>query len=193
MTENSVIAKEITSDKPANKRKKAKTLLQNIEQIIEYAEKSKLNDDFYQKAKPNIHFVAKTMNLTSNQAVIFSLFMEFSYDSRILISQLSEFLGCRNIKAVCMMSDVDVLESRRLVRCCREKGSGITYRVPPEVVKAVKQNIVYQPEKTDNLNTDTLFKHFERLFEERGDNEIGYDALIQDLRSLMDDNSSLIF
>jgi len=193
MTIDSVITKEDTSDKHLNKKKKAKTLLQNIEQIIEYSEKSKLNDEFFQKAKTNINFVSKTMNLTANQAVIFSLFMEFCWDSSINTSQLSEFLGCRNIKAVCMMNDIDLLEARRLVRCCREKGSRITYRVPPEVVDAVKQNIVYQPEITNNLNTDTLFKHIERLFDERGNNEIGYDALVNELRSLLDENPSLLF
>ena len=100
-----------TGDKPLIKKTKAKTLLQHIEQIVEYAEKSKLSDEFYQKAKPHINFVAKTMNLTSNQAVIFSLFMEHSHDSRILISELSKFLECRNIKAICMMSDIDELET----------------------------------------------------------------------------------
>ena len=193
MTTNSGITKENTSDKHLNKKMKAKTLLQNIEQIIEFAENSKLNDEFYQKAKANINVVAKTMNLTPSQALIFSLFMEFNNDWRIQIRELSDFLGCRKIKTVCMMSDVDVLETRRLVRCCREKGSTPTYRVPLEVVNAVKQNVVFQPEKTDNLNTETLFKHIERLFDERSNHEIGFDALVHDLRSLLNENSSLVF
>ena len=183
-----------SSDKPASKMQKAKTLLQHIEQIIEYAEKSKLDDEFYQKAKSNIKFVAKTMNLTSNQAVIFSLFMEKSNDNYINLPELSNFLGCRNIKTVCMMSDVDVLEARRLVRCCREKrGSAASYRVPFEVVHAVEKNIVYQPEKTTNLNTDSLFKHIERLFDEKNNSEITYDLLSYELRSLLNNNSSLAF
>jgi hypothetical protein len=185
--------KENTSDKPLIKKQKAKTLLQHIEQIIEYAENSKLSDKFYQNAKTNINFVAKTMNLTSNQAVIFSLFMEYSSDNRILISELSKFLGCRNIKEICMMRAVDVLESRHLVRCCRKKEGGICYLVPHEIVKAVKENIVYQPEKTTGLNTDSLFNHIERLFDERSNNEITGDTLFQELCSLLDDNSSLVF
>jgi SpoVK/Ycf46/Vps4 family AAA+-type ATPase len=92
-----------------------------------------------------------------------------------------------------MMSDVEVLETRRLIRCCREKRKRTTYRVPSEVVKAVKENIGYQPERTDNLNTDTLFKHIERLFDERSDSEVTYNALIQELRFLLNDNSSLVF
>ena len=183
----------ITKEKHANKKNKAKTLLHNIEQIIENAEKSKLNDEFYQKSKENINYVSKMMNLTSNQAVVFSLFMEFCDDYNIQINQLSSFLECRNIKAVCMMSDIEVLEARRLIRCCRGNRSRTTYRVPSDVVKAVKENILYQPERTDNLNTDALFKHIERLFDEQKENEITYDALIQELRSLLNNNSSLIF
>ena len=193
MTRNSEIVIEIQNNNSTNKKKKARTLLQHIEQIIENAEKSKLSEEFYLKSKADINYVAKTMNITPSQAVVFSLLMEFSCESSILVSQLSEFLGCRNIKAVCMMSDVDVLEARRLVRCCREKRGRISYRVPFEVVKAVKENIVYQPEKIDNLNTDALFVHIERLFEERRDSEITHDALVQELRSLLDSNTSLVF
>ncbi|MCL1974412.1 MAG: hypothetical protein FWG54_06325, partial [Bacteroidetes bacterium] len=173
--------------------KKAKTLLQHIEQIIEYAEKSKLSEAFYQKAQPYINFVAKTMNLTSNQALIFSLFMEKSHDNSILISDLTGFLECRDIKSVCMINDVEALEARRLVRCCREKRRKPTYRVPLEVIDAVKQDIVYKPEDTKNLTTSELFNRFEQLFEERSNNEIPYFALIQELRILVNDNASLCF
>jgi AAA+ superfamily predicted ATPase len=179
------------NDRP--KTTKPKTLLQHIEQIIEFAENSKLNDDFHKKAKSSIGFVAKTMNLTINQAILFSLFMEKSSDSSILISEICSFLGARIIKAVSMMNDADGLEMRRLVRCSREKGGRITYRVPREVINAVQQNVTYTPESTLNLNTDGVFKHIDRLFEEKENNEISFVALVKDLRALLDDNATLLF
>ena len=175
------------------KNKKPKTLLQHIEQIIVFAEKSKLNDEFYKKSKSSVNFVAKMMHLTTEQAILFSLFMEKSWDSRICISELCDFLDSRKVKAVSMLSDADVLETRRLVRCSREKGSSATYRVPMDVIHAVKQNIVYQPEHTQNLDTNGVFKHIDRLFDEKGNNEISCDALLIDLRALIDDNTSLVF
>ena len=187
------VDKSETTAEKMSKKSRPKTLLQHIECVIEHAENSKLSAEFYQNAKPNINFVAKTMKLTTNQALIFSLFMEKSNDSYINISELSGFLGCRNIKAIGMMNDIDVLEARRLVRCSREKGSNTTYRVPIDVINAVKQNIAFQPESTQNLNTDALFKHIYRLFDEKGNNEISSDLLEKDLRSLLEDNPTLVF
>jgi hypothetical protein len=172
--------------------KKAKTLLQHIERIIELAEDSRLNDEFYQKAKSNINFVAKKMDITPNQAVVFSIFIEKSDDSRICISDISRFLGCKNIKTICMMSDIDELEKRRMVRCCREKEK-IRYRVPMDVVMAVKQNITFQPKSTQNMDTQELFNHIERLFDEREEKELTQDAFIQEFGALLEDNASLLF
>ena len=174
-------------------RKKPKTLLQHIEQIIGFAEKSKLNDEFYKKSKASIRFVAEMMNLTSEQAILFSLFIETSCTGSVRISGICEFLDCRNVKAVSMLSDAEVLEKRRLVRCSREKGCGTTYRVPMDVIQAVKQNVVYQPESTQNLDTSGVFKHIDRLFEERSSYEITCDTLLFDLRTLIDHNASLVF
>jgi SpoVK/Ycf46/Vps4 family AAA+-type ATPase len=173
-------------------RRSPKTLLTHIERIIELAEKSELNGTFYEKAKRSISFVAETMALSADQAVIFSIFMEKSDDSRIYLSEISKFLGCRNIKAISMMNEVDELEKRRLVRCRLNDGKR-NYRVPHEVVTAVKQGVAYEPENSKNLTTEQLFQHIERLFDERDNKEIAYSALATELRSLMEDNPTLAF
>jgi hypothetical protein len=181
-----------TTQPTANRR--IKTLLQHIEHIIELAENSKLSDEFYKKAKTSIRFVADKMKLTPNQAMIFALFMEESYDSRIYISTISRFLGCRNIKAISMMTDIAELEKRRLLRC-RQDESGQCYRVPYEVVNSIQQNIAYEykPENRENLTIKQLFQQFEQLFDERDNCEISCEDLELELKSLIEDNQSLIF
>jgi hypothetical protein len=176
------------------KRRNPKTLLQHIEYVVELAEDSRLSDEFYKKAKTSINFVAKTMNLSLDQAVIFSLFMEKSDDNRIYISEFSRFLGCRNIKAISMMNDVDELEKRRLVRCRMDDGKK-NYRVPNDVVEAVKQSIAYEykPENSTNLSTEELFRQMEQLFDERENQEISCETLTIELKSLIEDNNSLVF
>jgi len=184
--------KEIEGIHTQSKKRTPKTLLQHMEYIIELAENSKLSDEFFRNARQNINFVAKNMNLTSIQAIIFCVFMEKSDDNEIRLSELSQFLGCRNIKTVCMMSDIDELEARRLVRCSRTRNRA-RYRVPLEVIHAVKQNVAYKPESTQNLTTNQLFKHIDRLFNERDEEELSYESLLIELRSLINDNSSLAF
>ena len=172
--------------------KNPKTLLQSIERIIELAEGSKLSNEFFQKAKTSINFVAKSMSFTQNQAILFSFFIENSWDTDIRIKDLSKFLGCKNIKTIHLMNDIDELVKRRLVRCCCDK-ENISYRVPLEVVNAVKQNKVYQTESTQNLNTHELFKHLDRLFNEREEKELTYNLLTSELEMLLEDNESLAF
>ena len=173
-------------------KRSPKTLLQHIERIIDLIENSKLSNEFYENAKKSIAFISKMMNITTNQVVLFSVFIEKSDDSRIHLNDISKFIGCRNIKTISLMSDIDELEKRRLVRCCRDDSKN-SYRVSKEVVNAIKQNIAYQPESTKNLNTNDLFKHICRLFEERENKEISSDSLLGELCSLFENNSSLIF
>ncbi|MDH6312405.1 hypothetical protein M2137_001175 [Parabacteroides sp. PFB2-10] len=184
--------KEGVDNSKEAKKKSPKTLLQHIESIIELVENSGLSEEFYQKAKRSITFVSKKMSLTANQVVLFTVFIEKSDDNRIYLNELSSFIKCRNIKTISLISDIDELERRRLIRCCREE-SKHTYRVPVEVVRAIKDNVVYEPENTKGLTTKDLFKHLYRLFKERENREISSDVLLGELRSLFADNPSLSF
>ncbi|MDR2130132.1 MAG: AAA family ATPase [Odoribacteraceae bacterium] len=163
-----------------------------MERIIELAENSKLDDAFYENAKANLRVVTKTLALSINQAVFFSVFMEKCDDTRIYLHEISKFLGCRNIKAISMMSDVEELEKCRLVRCRLEEGER-SYRVPYEVINAIKQGVAYEPASNKNLNTEQLFQHMERLFDERENKEISYSMLDIELKSLIEENGSLAF
>jgi ATP-dependent 26S proteasome regulatory subunit len=171
-----------------------KTLLQHIEHIVEQAENSKLDEEFYKKTKTSIKFITQKMNLSLNQAVIFAIFMEKSDDNNIYIREISQFLGCRNIKTISMMTDVDELEKRHLVRCRIDDGQKC-YRVPNEVINAVKQNIAYEynPENNKNLTVEDFFQRMDQMFDERKKNEISCNSLTTELKSLIEDNLSLAF
>lgn len=173
-------------------KKVLKTTLDHIENIVGLVENSGLNKEFFQKAKNSINFVAKKMKLTVNQTVLLAIFVEKSDDSRIYISEFSKLIGCRLVRILSLMSDIDELERRRFVRCNRSSNQK-TYRVPMDVVNALKQDIAYTPESTQNLNTKELFKHINRLFNEREENEISCHLLLKELRSLFEDNLSLAF
>lgn len=173
-------------------RKMPKTILEHIECIVELVENSGLNKEFFQKAKKSINYVAMKLDLTVNQTVLFAIFIEKSDDSRIYISEFSKLIGCRLVRIINLMSDIDELEKRRLLRCNRSSNQK-SYRVPMDVVNALIQDIAYTPESTQNLNTKELFKHINRLFNEREENEISCDLLLKELRSLFEDNLSLAF
>ncbi|MFC4672920.1 ATP-binding protein [Dysgonomonas termitidis] len=173
-------------------KKTPKTILDHIECIVELVENSGLSKEFYRKAKKSIDFVAGKMGLTMNQAVLFAIFIEKCDDSRIYVSDFSKLIGCRLVRIIGLMSDIDELEKRYLVRCKRSD-SQKSYRVPVDVVNTLKQDIAYTPESTRGLTTKELFKHINRLFNEREDYEISCAALLEELQSLLEDNRSLLF
>lgn len=176
-----------------NKGEKApETLLQHIEHIIESVENSGLSEEFYQKARKSINFLCKKMNFTENQVILFSVFLEKGNNGCFDLNDLSKFIGCRNVKTITLTPDIEDLEKRRLIRCSKEN-SNAYYRVPYDVIKAVRQNIVYHPESTRNIGINNIFAHIARLFEEKSNNEISYAMLYEELLTLLDNNASLTF
>ena len=75
--------------------------------------------------------------------------------------------------------------------CCRER-SGITYRVPWEVVEAFKRNEKYTPRDYSGLTCAELFSVIEENMGMRDDNELSTDTAIMRLQQLLENNKHLI-
>ena len=168
-------------------------LLLAIEQIVELASESQLSKEFYRKADKYIKYVSTKLELTKEQSVMMALFINRSDDNRILIRELSKDVNCPTIRILRYMNDIDELEKRGLVRCCRERRSNISYRVPFDVIEAFKRNEKYVPKKCTNLNCLGLFCILEDIFEQRQDNELTYETMTQKINSLLEDNPHLSF
>ncbi|MDL2241581.1 ATP-binding protein [Bacteroidales bacterium OttesenSCG-928-L03] len=184
--------KTVEKTTKASKTKKTQTTLEHLERIVELVVDSKLDEDFYKKAKTSIDQVSRKLNLSSNQVILFALFIEKSDDYRTHIGELAHLIGCRLVRLLSMMTDVDELEKRRLVRC-RRSDDKPSYRVPQKVIQALKQDRAYEPENTKGLDTPALFQHLASLFKERENNEISHLDLFSELKSLLDDNPNLAF
>lgn len=179
-------------EKTTQAEPKRLNLLTAIEQIVELSEGSNLSEEFFVKARRYVRYVAKKLSLTPVQAVLFSLFVDKSDDSSIRISDFATHFRCRTVRIIRYMSDIDVLEKRKLVICCRgcrEK----TYRVSMAVIEALKENRCYEPQPRGGLTCEELFDELDDLFEQRDDSELTYDALVSEVDTLFDMNASLEF
>ena len=179
-----------------SKQKKQMDLLTAIEQIVEKAKDSKLSPEFYRKASRYIKYVSDKLDLTKEQSVMLALFVNRSDDSSIRISELSVDVKCSTIHILRYMNDIDVLEKREFVRCCRDINSyrkSISYRVPLDVIEAMKRDEKYVPRKCTGLTCQELFGELEDVFDLRKDNEITYEALTQKINNLFEDNKQLQF
>ena len=117
-------------EKKKTKTTKKMDLLTAIEQIVEKARDSKLSPEFYRKASRYIKYVSDKLDLTKEQSVMLALFIEFScYDEDAKLKDMGKYLNCSTAKILRYTKEIDDLEKREIIRCCRE-GRHITYRVP---------------------------------------------------------------
>ena len=174
----------------ATKRKM--DLLMAVEQIVEKAKGTGLNSEFYRKADRYIKYVSEKMELTKEQSVMMALFIDNSDDAHITISDFGKFLNCRTTRIIRYMAEIDVLEKRELVRCCRD-GRSISYRVPAEVIEAFKNDEKYVPKDCSGLSCMDLFGEIEDIFDLRNNDELTYDATVQKIADLFACNSQLVY
>ena len=178
------------------KQKKQMDLLTAIEQIVEKARDSKLSPEFYRKASRYIKYVSDKLDLTKEQSVMLALFINRSDDSSIRISELSEDVKCSTIHILRYMNDIDILEKRELIRCCRDLNGyrkSISYRVPFDVIEAMKRDEKYAPRRCTGLTCQELFGELEDIFDLRKENELTYEAMTQKINNLFEDNKQLQF
>ena len=178
------------------KETKKMDLLTAIEQIVEKAKDSQLSKEFYRKANKYIKYVSDKLNLTKEQSVMLALFINRSDDSSIRISEISCDVKCSTVRILRYMNDIDELEKREFIRCCRDYNGyrkSISYRVPFNVIEAMKRDEKYFPKKNTGLTCQELFGELEDIFDLRKDNEITYEALTQKINSLFEDNKQLQF
>ena len=167
-------------------------LLTAVEQVIELSKGSHLDVDFFKKAARPLKYLADRLELTKEQSVMMALFIDHSSDSNIRISDFTSHLECSTTRIIRFMKEIDELEHRGLVYCCRER-NGITYRVPMDVIDAFKRNEKNVPRDCSGLSCDELFGQLEEIMEMRDDNEINTETAERRIFELLDNNKQLLF
>lgn len=173
-------------------KQKKLDLLSAVEHIVDKAKDSGLNTEFYRKADKYIKYVSNKLELTKEQSVMMALFIDNSEDSSISISDFGKFVGCRTTRILRYMNDIDVLEKRELVRCCRDR-RGLSYRVPYEVLESFRQDEKYTPADYSGLTCSQLFGELEDIFDLRKDDELPFDVMKDKINRLMESNDQLLF
>lgn len=161
----------------AAKNVKPKSILEAFEHIVELAEDSNLDNDFLFKASTHIKYAARKLKLTAMQVVLLAMFVDRSEDSRIMISEIAKYAGCRTTKILRLSDDIDVLESMHYLRASRSRKS-LNYRVPGSVLKSLRKNqpYVYEPEPVPD--TQAFFDRFDKLMNEKDDDELTHESLM---------------
>ncbi len=184
------LQKETSSDKTKQKNDaqnaKPKSILESFEYIVELAEDSNLDKEFLEKASSHINYAARKLKLTAMQLVLLAMFVDRSEDSRIMISEIAKYAGCRTTKILRLSDDIDILESKHYLRASRCRKS-LSYRVPGAVLKSLRKNQPYIHEEEPVADTQTFFDRFDKLMNEKDDDELTHDSLMEQTMDMLEE------
>ena len=176
----------------AKKEMKDMNLLEAMEHIVALAKGSELSDEFYNKADEYICFVADKLQLSKLQSVMLALFVDKSDDRNILASDIAEFLQCTTIQIIKCMNDVDELVCREYI-IKRKDDRQLSFRVPVDVIEALRNNEAFVVKAKANLSTSELMLELETVFEMRGNKELSYEQTASKTKRLLENNVNLAF
>lgn len=118
----------------AKKEMKDMSLLDVMERVVALARGSELSDEFYNKAEEDICFIADKLQLSKQQSVILSIFVDNSDSRNIFTSDIADFLEFTTIQFIKCMNDVDELVRREYI-LKREDERQLSFRVPIDVLR----------------------------------------------------------
>ncbi len=154
---------------------KSRSLLEAFEYIIGLSRNSNLDDDFFDEAAPHIRYASRKLKLSPMQTVLLSLFVDRSEDHQILLREIARYLGCRTIRIHRLSKDIDILVEKNYLVVSKP---GNSYRVPSEVMKAIKNNKPYVYVAPEISDLQSFFDYFSTLVDLKDEKELTYDALI---------------
>lgn len=184
--------RDTTAFKEAAKNARPRSILEAFEYIVELAESSNLNEEFFTKADRQIKYAARKLKLTPMQTVLLSLFVDKSEDSRILMSEIAGYTGCRTTKILRLSADIDVLESKHYLRALRNRNS-LSYRVPAPVLKALRNNEEYIHTLEPVKDTLEFFDRFNTLMSEKEGDELTHDQLRDQTADMLEEIRDTVF
>ncbi|MDE6464289.1 MAG: ATP-binding protein [Muribaculaceae bacterium] len=187
-----VLTADNTRQKNAARNARPKSILESFEYIVELAEDSNLDKDFLDKAATHIRYAARKLKLTAMQVVLLAMFVDRSEDCRIMISEIAKYAGCRTTKILRLSDDIDILESRHYLRASRSRKS-LSYRVPADVLKSLRKNQPYVYEAEPVPDTQTFFDRFDRLMDEKDDDEQTHESLVAQTKDMLEEIRGTVF
>jgi AAA+ superfamily predicted ATPase len=166
-------------------------ILDHLDRIVEVSREHGI-DKCLSRAKIHLDYVGEKLGISHLQAVLFSHFMERSMDNCIEIGEIAEATKCSKLRIIKYANDCEELEKKKLIRCRRNKDS-MYFRVPRNVIDSIRWHNEFRPEKNENLTIEEFFTLMERLFEERENGELTYEAVGIEMTDIVNQNKQLLF
>lgn len=167
-------------------------ILTALDAIVDAAKDSKLSEEFYKKSAKYIKYVCGKLNITKEQCVFLSIFIEKSNDSNLYLSELADYLGCRTTHILRYSKEIDGLVERDYIRRARSSGR-MVYHVTSDVLDAFKKDLPVPTRSVENLSLFDFFNRVAEIFDMVDDDEMESDTAEKRIDELIEGNKHLSF
>lgn len=168
-------------------KKKHRTLLSSIEEVVRLAKEHGIEDKFYEEADKELKYLSRVLLMSKEEALMLSLFMEMSPKWRTKISDISELLKISNIRVLSLMNVADELAQKGYVKKY-DRNDDIYFVVPVDVIDCIRRNVVYIPKPMNNLTVDEFFDRLGKILDE---DDVGFYRRCNNLEIIVESNMHL--
>ena len=154
-----------------------RSVLEAFEQIVMQAQNTNLAPELFERASRPIGYASRKLKLTPMQTVLLALFVDRSEDSSIRLSEIADYIGCSTTRMLRLSDQIDVLVAQRYLRASYSR-STLSYRVPQEVIRSLRQNQPYCYVKEPIDDTEAFFARFSDWMEEMSNDELTHEELL---------------
>jgi len=167
----------------------------DIEQIVQAAADSQLDDNFLKIAEKPLQNLSKRLNVSPIQAALFAIIAETSFESDCESRDITSHIGCKPIDILQFEDDLKALQKRKLVKAKQDRmwNEGYSYQIPEGILLCLLQNRRIETPKNHGLDLETLLSRLNGLFEERTNEKTSFSAFIDELHELLDGNTDIDF
>ena len=185
-----VAALDLASVEP----KEESSVTARMSEVLGLAKEHKLSDTFWQEADASLSALSRALDMTPQEAFVFSLFVELSDDKRIRLNDIARLLKCNQVDIMRFSAEMESLRKRKLIRRRRTgNGESDTWRVPQMVLQALLRNECYVSTPTANLTLRELLDAVKKNLTYVKQHEMSLAEFVAEFAELLDTNRHLPF
>lgn len=184
-----------TNNDAGNKEEKIKikgfdtaptSLLEAIERVGIVASENEYSAEGLSAIDTELNYLAKRLGITTQQAFLLGVCIENDF-TQMTVSDIAEFLGITNARAISLVNDLTMLVHLRLLSVNSRFG-GDTYKVPNHILKLLSRNEDYKAPKVTGLDSKQLLTYINSLIGNTRTHKINTEELEEEVNWILEEN-----
>ena len=165
------------------------TIITALEQVLEAAGDSMLDEVLLDTAKDSFALLEERLSFTRMQSIVVAKLIDTS--GLVDTGSMASFLGIRNIRMLTYMNEIDDLVKRQVIRY-REGDFDGGYIILDDALKAFLKNEAYVAKSYKGLSLQAFVDAANMYIEEYSSNDLNSRELEERLAGLIEDNRTLV-